>query len=97
MHCSEQRGADSAAARMRVHAWSDVAALGIVRAAAEPGADDLSVELGDERSAIRSGRRVLKSSTVQADSFGRTARLTRIQPSRSASLSARRTSIIPTA
>ena len=45
---------------------------GIVRAAAEPGADDLAVELGDEQR--RSGRGVSRargtSSTVHADSFG---------------------------
>ena len=57
---------------------------------------DLSVERGDDHELVGSWRS-RNSCTVQADSFGHAARLTRIQPSKSASVSAVRTSmLIPT-
>src|SRR4029453_14676121 len=44
----EQCSSDPGAPGVGMHTRRDIAALGIVRAAAETGADDLSVELRDE-------------------------------------------------
>jgi hypothetical protein len=91
----QERGSDAAPPRPGQDARLDGEAVADVRAVREAGAGEPPVELGEEEQPLGTllGRR---SSTVPPDSFGSTARRTPIQASRSASVRASRSPIIPT-